>query len=257
VLRTLIALGVLGWLASPAAAEPVGFFATLEGDVQVAPDQGSFQAARQDGAVAIGDRVRTAEGARARIVFVDDTMLHVDEDTEIRIESFHVGAAASRELSVVRQARGRLRTVVGDAFGGTTRLEVHTPTAVVGVKGTDFETQDDSLPGGRPRWRMCLHGGGIVVSNAFGAASPRAGYCVRVEQDHAPGPEFLNPQAPFQGPTDPTVQDDDFAEDADPGVPPPANADEQPAPDDLRLLDLPEDGPATRLPPNLSVGPIP
>lgn len=254
--RTMIVLGTLGWLASPAAAEPVGFFASLEGDVHVGPASGTFQAARQDGAVEIGDRIRTAEGASARIVLVDDTMLHVAEDTEIRIESFHVGAAASRERSVVKQARGRLRTVVGDAFGGTTRLEVHTPTAVVGVKGTDFETSDDSLPG-RPRWRTCLHAGGIVVSNAFGTVSPRQGFCVRVERDRAPEKEFPNPDGAFQGPSEPTVQTSDFEEPVDPPAPPPANANDAPRdPDDLRIFDLPEEDPVRfQFPPNLTVGP--
>jgi len=240
---TLLALGLaLPCTARAEGGEPVGFFASLQGEVEVATPLSlgtyTWEAARQDGPVKVGDRVKTALGASAKIVLVDDTMLHVDEDTELEIETFHVGAAATNERSIVRHTRGRLRTLVGDAFGGETRLEVHTPTAVVGVKGTDFETDDASLPG-RTRWRMCLHGGAISVSNGMGGASPRPGHCVFAEQGRPPGPEFPNPDAPFEAPDSPAAPVQDMADPVRVVVPPPpANDDPGMSDDDLRVFDL-------------------
>jgi len=243
--RLILALiGVLG-VAVAASAEPVGFFASLVGEVQVAtplaPGVYSWHAAARDGEVRIGDLVKTGPDAAARIVLVDDTLLHVDEDTELEIETFHVGAAATKERSVVRHTRGRLRTLVGDAFGGETRLEIHTPTAVVGVKGTDFETRDISLPG-RTRFRMCLHGGAISVSNGMGGASPRPGHCVLAEQGRPPSAEFPNPDVPFEAPqADPPVADE-FTHPVS-WSPQPGPADDDPQVDDaLQVFELPEGG---------------
>jgi hypothetical protein len=227
-------LCVLG-LAAPASADPVGFFSSLVGDVQVAkplaPGALSWHAAVCDGEVSVGDRVKTGLDASAR--------LHVDEDTEIEIQEFHVGAAATKERSIVRHTRGRLRTIVGHAFGGETNLEVHTPTAVVGVKGTDFETRDASLPG-RTRFRMCLYSGAITVGTGMGSASPHPGHCVFAEKGRPPSKEFANPDEPFEAPEGNAPDEDDFSE---PVVlrPPPDPADDDPQDDDaLQIFDLPE-----------------
>ncbi|NNL67383.1 MAG: FecR domain-containing protein [Myxococcales bacterium] len=201
-----LCLAVLLAFAPAALAEDVGFVASTIGDVQIdRGDDGSWQAARRDSGLAIGDRIRTALGASAKIVLVDDTLLQIDEDTDLLLESFHVGAAATQERSILRQTRGRLRATVGDAFGGSTRIEVHTPTAAIGVKGTDFEVVKAAL------WEACLLSGGIDVTNPYGAAAPRPGYCVYAYGDKAPGDEFPNPRDPLSV-GDSTTADSDFEE---------------------------------------------
>ena len=243
-MRSIVTLLCVLGLAAPASADPVGFFSSLVGDVQVArplaPGALSWQAAARDGEVSVGDRVKTGMDASARILLVDDTLLHVDEDTEIEIQEFHVGAAATKERSIVRHTRGRLRTVVGHAFGGETKLEVHTPTAVVGVKGTDFETSDASLPG-HTRFRMCLYSGAITVGTAMGNASPKPGHCVFAEKGRPPSEEFVNPDEPFVAPDRDAPDEDDFAEPADfDPQPGPANNDDPQNDDALQIFDLPE-----------------
>jgi len=178
------------------AAEPVGFIAVANGDVDV-QQGGAWQAATRDAQVAIGDAIRTGAGASAKIVLVDDTLLQIDEETELRIETWHVGDAATRDVSIVRQARGRLRTTVGDAFGGSTNLEVHIPTAAIGIKGTDFEVIEGDL------WEACLLSGGIEVRNGFGAYAPRPGECVYAYGDRAPGDPHPNPREPLAVEGDP------------------------------------------------------
>jgi hypothetical protein len=252
--RIVLLTGVLALAAAPASAEPVGFFASLEGDVHVAKPVASgplaWDAARQDGSIEIGDRVKTGLDSSAKLVLVDDTMLHVAEDTELEIQTFHVGNAATRERSIVRHTRGRLRTLVGDAFGGETRLEIHTPTAVVGVKGTDFETREDSLPG-RTRYRYCLHSGAISVSNAMGSASPRPGHCIWVSEGRKPGASFANPDPPFEAPDSLKPSDDDFTEDV--AFVPIEEGDPGKDEGDLRVFELPEAPPPPSTPINPAV----
>jgi hypothetical protein len=214
VLLPALALVLGPWAAYDASAEPIGFLAAARGDVQIERlGTAAWQAARLDGEIEIGDTLRTGPDANAKILLVDDTLLQIDEETELQIESWHVGSAATREPSIVRQVRGRLRATVGDAFGGSTRLEVHTPTAAVGVKGTDFEVVKATL------WEACLISGGIVVSNAFGSASPAPGQCVYAYGDKAPGDAFPNPRAPLsvEG-RGPAVADSDFEEAVRPDV---------------------------------------
>ena len=50
-----------------------------------------------------------------------------------------VGDLATTERSILREFNGHVRAYVGEKFGGTTRLEIHTPTAIVGVKGSVME----------------------------------------------------------------------------------------------------------------------
>lgn len=178
--------------AGSAGAEPVGFVAVAEGDVQVQPyGTDSFEAAARDMDVSVGDTIRTGPASQAKVLLVDDTTLSIDEETEIQIQSLHVGAAATQDRSIIRQTRGRLRTVVGSAFGGQTNLEVHTPTAVVGVKGTDFTSEEDPDAGsGQDRWLYCLVDGKIVVTTESGVSQPRPGYCVYAYQDGDISDEF-------------------------------------------------------------------
>lgn len=199
-----------------AGAEPVGFLAVAEGDVEVqATGTNSWTAANIDQDVEIGDTIRTGLDSRAKILLIDDTTLSLDEDTELRVDSLHVGAAALTDRSIMRQIKGRVRTVVGEAFGGPTRVEVHTPTAVVGVKGTDLESTVEERD---KRTLVCLVDGKIFVRILTGEEfEPKPGYCVYAYEDDF-GEEFLNPQVPLRlatssiGSPDSTVDPNDFGE---------------------------------------------
>ena len=225
-----IALALLGTLALAAAgtatAEPVGFIATVVGDVQVQPyGTQSFQAAVQDLDVSIGDTIRTGLDSQAKIILVDDTTLSIDEDTEITIQSLHVGAAATRDRSIIRQTRGRLRTVVGSAFGGQTRMEIHTPTAVVGVKGTDLTSEKDEearLTGAdkeKGQWLFCLVDGKITVRTANGVGIPKPGNCVYAYENGEISDELVNTANAFDVAfSSPNFAPVDFVAPAGPGV---------------------------------------
>ena len=203
------ALALLGTavfaVAGSAQAEPVGFVALVAGEVEVQSyGTNSFALARQDMDVSIGDTIRTGLDSQAKIILVDDTTLAIDEDTEITIQSLHVGAAATQDRSIIRQTRGRLRTVVGSAFGGQTRMEIHTPTAVVGVKGTDLTSEKDEtsrITGGnkeKGQWLFCLVDGKITVRTPGGVGVPKPGNCVYAYENGEISEEMLNPSNAFE-----------------------------------------------------------
>jgi hypothetical protein len=180
--RTVVLGMVLAAMAPAgiAVAEPVGFVAGVEGSIEMfAIGASAWTAAMLDSEVQIGDTLRTGPSAAVKILLVDDTLLSIGEDTEVVIDSMLVGPAATGEASVLQLLRGQMRARVGEAFGGPTRLEVHTPTAVAGVKGTEFECEAE-----QQRTLCCNFGGGVFVRNRelgfAGTLDIPAGFCSEV-----------------------------------------------------------------------------
>jgi len=177
-----------------ASAAPVGFVAASEGDVSLMRgDQSSWSLALVDQEVEIGDTAWTARDSALKLILVDDTTLTLGEETEVVIDELLVGPAALREVSVLRQLSGKLRVRVGEAFGGTTRLQVHTPTAVMGVKGSQF-TSWVKHEQGAVHTLVCNTGGEVWVAAARDAGAQREpigfGKCRRVSEAGAVGPEI-------------------------------------------------------------------
>lgn len=176
-----LGLGLLT-LAAPNAslAEPVvGFVASVRGKVDLRhANESIWLPAKRDGEISVGDTLRTGLDAGVKVVLVDDTILGLGEDTELQIDNFVIGPEALTQASVLQHVRGQLRTRVGEAFGGTTRIEIHTPTAIMGVKGTEGTTRIDGGPGASAgeeqevstlirNWE-----GGITAAMVGGAAVP-------------------------------------------------------------------------------------
>ena len=191
--RTLAVLTVALLLAGPALAEPVGFLAEAEGTVELKSGGAtSFAAAAQDSDVSIGDTIRTGRNSGAKLVLVDDTIITIDEETELVIDEYVVGPAAATEPSKLDLLAGHMRTRVGEAFGGPTRLQVHTPTAVIGVKGTEFYVWTILEP--LTTYTCVISGIVTVESNEpdlGGTYEPPVGGCARVLPHARPEPADL------------------------------------------------------------------
>ena len=167
-------LGIVVAAPGIASGQAVGFIAAVQGSVEVRGSSSrSFEVGLRDRDLEIGDTVRTGPASAVKILLVDETMLTLGESTEVEIESLLTGSPALREPSILRLLKGAARVVVGEAFGGPTRLEMHTPTAVVGVKGSSYEAHliRDPLRGpglrvyslGGKVWVQPLDGQGAVV----------------------------------------------------------------------------------------------
>ena len=84
--------------------------------------------------------VRTFGGASAEILLPNGHLLKLDEDTEVELASV-VAHGAESGSDVVSVAAGRVRSVVASLTGTGRRFQVNTPSAVGGVRGTDFLTE--------------------------------------------------------------------------------------------------------------------
>ncbi len=189
---SVAAFAVALLISTGASAQVVGFVAATQGNVEVQAKGGmSWAASVVDQDISIGDTIRTGPDSAVKILLADETILTLGEDTELLIDKYVVGEAATRDPSVIELLRGRARVFVGEAFGGPTRLEMYTPTAVIGVKGTGFEAfiREDRRRG--KHTLVCHLDGAIFTrpredSQKSKVVIPTDGLCAEVFRDHAP-----------------------------------------------------------------------
>src|SRR5215470_10807141 len=100
---------------------------------------GSWQAASIGLPVFVGDRLRTGASGRGKVVFQDDSVLDIAPNTDVAVEKQVFDPSTHQFQSLVRLAKGKIRAWVSDYYREPhARYEVETPTAVVGVRGTEF-----------------------------------------------------------------------------------------------------------------------
>jgi len=141
--RPLLVALVLA-LAPPAGAQDfVGWVSALEGtgEVQHAGESDWVPLAAADGVVQ-GDQVRTGAAARMKILLRDDSVLTLGESSQLRLDEQVAGPAPQSTLWLLF---GRIRAIATERYGAAgARFEVKTPTAIAGVRGTEFIAQHDA-----------------------------------------------------------------------------------------------------------------
>jgi len=116
-------------------AAPVGKITALEGRVDITP-----KGAKDAVPVAVGTEVNTGDilraksKAKAEVTFVDGNMMRIAESTRIRITQYNTEPG---QKSYFNLFRGKTQAVV-DRLKKGANFEVHTPTAICGVRGSIF-----------------------------------------------------------------------------------------------------------------------
>jgi hypothetical protein len=140
----LVALLVLLVSSSRASAEAVGSLATLEGLVEIGRAD-VFAAADVGAEVEVGDALRTGRPGRARVVFRDDSVLNVGEQSHVVIDEQVFNPEEGSFNSVLRLLSGKVRTLVSEYYREpTARYEIQSDTSVSGVRGTEFIVSYDA-----------------------------------------------------------------------------------------------------------------
>lgn len=127
--------------AAPAAADgpaPSGHVTAANGPVRVLhAGKVEFETLGVKDPVFVGDRVKTLGGGRVRILLIDDSLVTLGENSELKIQKVEVsGAKRKTLLSVIT---GKVRAVVSKFFKDVdSSFQVEGSTAVAGVRGTDF-----------------------------------------------------------------------------------------------------------------------
>jgi len=129
IVITLILLFIPGLPGMSLAKDDVGTVAAVRGRVIIQRDQKETEAKVKDG-ILMKDTVSTAEASRAKLLFIDDSVLTLGEKSKVVIKEF-IYSKEKGGKSIFNLLDGKMRSVVGK-----TSFEVHTPTAVAAARGT-------------------------------------------------------------------------------------------------------------------------
>ena len=140
----VLLLGMAFILACPicpaVAAESVGVVLSSAGQVDIqGPSRPEWQPVALKQEVFPDDVLRTGIGGRVQVLLNDDTLVNLGEESEVAIAEFVIEPERGLRNATLKLTRGVSRFIVGGNLPNPdSRLEVHTPTAVMGVRGTTF-----------------------------------------------------------------------------------------------------------------------
>ncbi len=131
-------------LTASVYAKPVGKFTYVKGKVDVIREKVK-KVAFVGMEVFLKDVIRARSGSKAEITFNNGNILRIAQNTKVEITEYI--AEEERSSSILSLFRGKIQSIVQKRwarkiarFAKKHKYEVHTPFAVVGVKGTNFFT---------------------------------------------------------------------------------------------------------------------
>jgi len=128
----------LKWVRSnPVPAE----IAEFRGSVELFRADGENEKITQTGALLqLGDRIKTGPDSTVAIKFADDSIMTLHADSLIRFDHMSAHGTTGMVDSRLHLIDGRMDTRVTPAVGPGSRFEIHTPSAISAVRGTEYRT---------------------------------------------------------------------------------------------------------------------
>ena len=131
-------------MAGFAQAVPIGEFTDIKGSVDITMVGKDARPAKLGHGVNVGDIVQTKRKSMAEITLVDSNIIRLSSASRVKISEYLVKKDQTKEI--FNLFRGTVQSIVKTAhtrifgLGKKNIYEVHTPTAVVGVRGSEFKT---------------------------------------------------------------------------------------------------------------------
>lgn len=116
------------------SVDKAGEIRALKGKASVIRADKPMNAAVRDNLLLM-DTVETEKDSKAKILFVDDSLLTLGERSRLLVKEYLLGDDKKRGQSVFNLIDGKVRAIVGK-----NKLEINTPTAVAAARGTVFIT---------------------------------------------------------------------------------------------------------------------
>ncbi len=128
------------------AEELHGIFMVVKGDVEVESKKTGKFKAKVSSKIYAGDTVSCAADGRAKIVMSDRNVLNVSPDTKITVNKYENDSQTGVKNVDIELSKGKLRSNVEQKYDGEkSQFLIKTPTAVAGVRGTQFLTSFDPV----------------------------------------------------------------------------------------------------------------
>ena len=182
VLWVLLLLGI-----APAFAADVGEVVLVRNVVQGTPPGGSARTLAVGNGIGLGLRVETGADSAAKMTFDPHGALTLGARAKAVIDRNLVDQVTGRSESALSILAGQVRLALGKLFRG--EVSIDTPTAVVGVKGTDLRVEVDEPTG--TTVVTVTEGTVSVRSKAGGEVTLQAGQRTLVASGQAPTPPAM------------------------------------------------------------------
>lgn len=160
VILVVVFLGLL-----PAWGQEIGRFALVQNEVtSLKPGAGAVVRALAGGAVVVDELESSGAAAAAKLTFGEGAVISIGQNTRFKVTREAVAEATGNSTSTVDLLAGKARVFVSRFWSGRPEVRVNTPTAVVGIKGSEVVVE--VLAGGTSR---------ITVLTGSASVEPRAG----------------------------------------------------------------------------------
>jgi len=116
-----------------------GVFVVTSGDVRIKKRDGVTEPAMIGKKVFPGDMIMTGDNSKARLMFTDNNVISLAPATQLEIQTYEFDEKTNKKVTVLSLGSGQVRNSLNQKYDGVkNRFQVKTPTAVAGVRGTDF-----------------------------------------------------------------------------------------------------------------------
>lgn len=163
-----VLLGLITLLIQPSwGAALAGHVILTKGDVSATSDDGITRILIRRSEIFNGDTIKTGHASSVQIRFVDKALITIKNNSEMNIERYLLAQEENgqKEQAIMKLLKGGFRTITGTiGKGDKSAYKVSTPAASIGVRGTNYEVQQE--PDGS--FVMGVYSGGIKVENDAG-----------------------------------------------------------------------------------------
>lgn len=141
-MNALILAAALLLISAPSFAQSVhGVFRVVKGEITVTSKSGTAAKAKIGQKVFPSDKIKAGADSRAKIVMIDKNEINISPDSEIVIENYTFKPEENKKNVLINVLYGKVRAKVEQKYDeGENKFQIKTPTAVAGVRGTDFIT---------------------------------------------------------------------------------------------------------------------
>lgn len=172
-------------------AQEAGQLVALKGRATIERERKVFPAILKQ-KLLLNDMIQTMEASRAKLLFIDDSLLTLAEKSKLYIKEYLYSEENKRSKTILNLIDGKMRSLVGNAD-----FEVHTPTMVVAARGTYFITWIEHEEG-IPVSGVYVISGVVEVKNINPAISGvvrlESGMMSRAHRDKPPQPPTHAPE---------------------------------------------------------------
>jgi hypothetical protein len=171
------------------AGKEAGNVKDIKGTANILREKKTLDA-RKNEPVFWTDTIRTRNDSRVKILFVDDSLLMIGENSSVSLSEHLKEMGKKERSSVFNLIDGVLNVIVGKSA-----FEVHTTTAVTASRGTSYVVWVEK--GQKPKTGMAVTEGRVEVRNIQEAVGEKivisAGKMSYIDEGKPPAPAVVAP----------------------------------------------------------------